>query len=256
MTTRTKLCGWFHLTLLLVLCSGCATSHVSVLGYIANGVDFVPRSAAWTTNGAIVVEMQLVQRDLGIPAIIHRDLGRRYVLFKDNTVKSLDAQFCRQHQVYTWYDLSGHYRINFPIWGFIITSNTTDVCQTPEWYLYPPDCTSVIKDATLPPGFTIDPSSTVPFHNEYDSFKYAELRAIPIVAFPDRYSDYERNPRRYCWASEGYQLKGDEQQARWGRFVRYPLYIPAVIFDVVTCPFQAFHDACVWADGMSALGGY
>jgi len=248
MNTKERLRAKLFLLSLLVTCSGCATAHVSLLGI--SDVEVVPQTASRAKNGNIAVQMHFVRRDLGIPAI-HKDLGLRYALFDAKMAEGIVRSAISSHQ---------YIRLN--IQGFILVSNATDLCRTPQWYLYPPDWSIVNKHPALPAGSSIDSRSTVSFEKPTISSWAARLPQdidgkpffICIEMLPEEFTGGGQKTHR-DWL-EDYIFTGNERHACWGPIIRYPLYIPAVAFDIVTGPFQFLYIFYQFCDGMSALGGH
>lgn len=245
---------------IVAITSGCATSHVSMIG--TSQVEIIPQTASRTTNGDIAVEMRFVRGDLGISAI-RQDLGPRYAFFSgkaaEGTVRSGISQ-----RTGSWGDSRGTH-VNLGIPGFVQTNDVTVFFTTPSWYLWPADWSNAIDHPLLPPSLGLASNSTVQFVKRNNCLWTADLPQdidgksylICIHMFPGQLTKYEDNTRgKHMWVLEGYHLTGDEQHARWGPFIRYPLYIPALAFDIVTIPFQFIHDIGVWGGAMAAMGGH
>ena len=240
--------------------SGCATSRVSMIG--TSQIEIIPQTAARTTNGNIVVEMRFVRGDLGITSI-RRDLGMRYAFFNgktaEATVRSGISQRCG-----AWGDSRGTH-VNLEVTGFVQTNDVNAIVTTPSWYLYLVDWINAFDRPLFPPCLGLASNTTVPFVKQNNCLWTADLPQsingktylICICMFPGDLTKYDDNTRgKNMWLLEDYHLTGEEQHARWGPFIRYPLYIPALAFDIVTIPFQFLHDLGVWGDGMAAMGGH
>ena len=237
---------------LSVLSSGCATSHVSRIGI--SYVHISPRSVSRTTNGNVVVEMRFSRRNFGIP-LTRRDMGPRYALLDgkaaEGAVRTGDS----------WSDERGTH-VNLKISRFVQTDNVRELCQTPDWYLWPANWSNIIKRGQLPSNFSVATNSTVLFETRTDILWTAQLPQevdgkpyfISIQMFPDDLASYSDSSERHMWVMDDWPTTGEEQQARWAPFIRYPLYIPSLAFDVVTFPVQIVHDYFMFLDGMAAMG--
>lgn len=205
------------------------------------------------------MELRFIRRNYGIPTA-WGDMGPRFALLNSKTAEATVREGAAS-PAGSWRDERGTY-VNLSISRFVQTNDALALCRTPDWYLWPVDWSNVIERVQLPPELSIETNSTVLFETRTDILWTAQLPQevdgkpyfICIQMFPDRLTPSSDSRQAHMWVMESGDLTGEEQHAKWAPVIRYPLYIPAIAFDVVTFPIQIVHDYFMFLTYMSGLG--